>query len=314
VKVKKYVGLVVLAGSAGVAWQGGIPLVGLSDADAQKVAEQFFSEPGILPGPAQVLRSSTIATWKAKGPAERTQAVREMALYARNMVSSPAFEALYNGWTKEHFQAVDHGLKTDAPPDITKYTSGAGMQELTNQIAATTTQALANMPPKMLKDSFDQEMAKWQARPRNKEKLLARGDRIAPLYATNPEEFKKQYLVLILKSMEMGGPDTAEGLQALQGGAAKSAAQALNNQQARTEQKNYNEHRLKVEVKRRLTEFVELARSVDFSAQTESRKNVQIFVNRAYEHKSDSWKMLYRLGRDPTLAMVAVAEQWLKEL
>jgi hypothetical protein len=39
-----------------------------------------------------------------------------------------------------------------------------------------------------------------------------------------------------------------------------------------------------------------------------------MFVNPAYESKSHSWKMLYRLGKEPTMAAAAAAEAWLKEL
>jgi hypothetical protein len=39
-----------------------------------------------------------------------------------------------------------------------------------------------------------------------------------------------------------------------------------------------------------------------------------VFVNPASEGKPDAWKKLFRLGKEPTLAMVAVAEQWLKEI
>jgi hypothetical protein len=90
--------LVALAlAAAALAWQGGVPAVGLTDTDAQNVARSSFSYSGNdIPGP-YFLKGPMAAQWKAKAPAERAQAVREMALYARRMVSSPAFATMYSG-------------------------------------------------------------------------------------------------------------------------------------------------------------------------------------------------------------------------
>jgi hypothetical protein len=85
-------------------------------------------------------------------------------------------------------------------------------------------------------------------------------------------------------------------------------------QKLQEEQRSYNEHQLKVELKKRLQAFVTLARTVDFAAQTQERARRTVFVNPVYERKPSSWKMLYRLGKEPTLAAVASAEAWLKEL
>jgi len=154
---------------------------------------------------------------------------------------------------------------------------------------------------------FDEDQKNW-SRSAGRAKLAARAKEIAPLVNTNPEEFRKQYIVL--KSIEAGGPDTLAGVEQAKSGMARAEA----DQKARQEQLAWNDHKLPVELKRRLTDFVTLARSVDFAAQTRTQNGKAVFVNAAYERKPDAWKKLYRLGKEPTLIMVTIAEQWLKEL
>lgn len=66
-------------------------------------------------------------------------------------------------------------------------------------------------------------------------------------------------------------------------------------------------------MKKRLQDFNTLARSVDYSAQVQTPDRFQYFVKPEYERKSSAWKMLFRLGKAPSLA-AAAAEQWLREL
>jgi hypothetical protein len=311
-RIRLISGLVAAGATVALAWQGGVAIVGITDADAQQIAHSFFgsSSRDSLPGP-YFLKGSMAAQWKAKGPAERAQAVREMALYAKRFVSTPAFAAMYTGWIKDRYHAIDHGLKVDEKADAAKaaaaMSSEAGMKQLQSQMAATVAQSFGQMPPATLKMLFDQDVKNWKG-DSDKAKLLARANQAAPLFTSNPDEFKKQYI--LIKSIEMGGPDTMAGIQAANAGVAK----AQDEQKARDEQKAFDEHKLNVELKRRLQDFVALARSVDYAAATKPQGGKLAFVNTAYERKSDAWKKLYRLGKEPSLAMAAVAEQWLKEL
>src|SRR4051812_3790019 len=191
--------------AAAVAWQGGIALVGLTDADAQNVARNFFaSSDSGLPGP-YFLNRAMLAQWKAKGGAERAQAVREMAAYARRLVSTPAFAATYSAWIKERYHAVDHGMKIDAAGDAAKLAANpdAAMSQMRNTMAAAITQSFSQLPAPSLKMMFDQDLENWKGDP-DKARLLSRARQIAPLAASKPEEFKKQYM--LLKSADMGGP------------------------------------------------------------------------------------------------------------
>ena len=67
-------------------------------------------------------------------------------------------------------------------------------------------------------------------------------------------------------------------------------------------------------MKKRLQAFVTLARSVDFAAQTQTSGRSVVFVKPEHERRSGEWKQLFSLGKEPTLAALAAAEQWLKEL
>ena len=49
------------------------------------------------------------------------------------------------------------------------------------------------MPPQVLKTLFDSDLEGWKD-DEDKPKIYARAKQIAPLYASNPEEFKKQYI------------------------------------------------------------------------------------------------------------------------
>jgi hypothetical protein len=80
------------------------------------------------------------------------------------------------------------------------------------------------------------------------------------------------------------------------------------------QQRAWDRHNLKAELRKRLSDFVSLANSVDFAAKTEPRAGRQMFADRNLEARSSEWKILYRLGKEPTQAAVVVAQQWLKEL
>jgi hypothetical protein len=266
IQAKRLIPLSLTLAAAAVAWQGGVALVGLTDADAQEVAKNFFaSSANDLPGP-YFLKGPMAAQWKAKSPADRAVAVREMSLYAKRLVSSPAFAAAYAAWIKDRYRAVDHGIKIDLQAHAARIAADpdAAMKQMRNAMVASLAQTFNAMPPATLKMMFDQDMQNWKG-DSEKARILSRAKQVAPLAPSKPDEFRKQYI--LLKSMDVGGPDTEAGLQAILGGAAKSQA----DQKAREEQQAFNDHKLSVELKRRLRDFVTLARSVDFAAQTNRR-------------------------------------------
>lgn len=67
-------------------------------------------------------------------------------------------------------------------------------------------------------------------------------------------------------------------------------------------------------VKRRLQHFVDVAKTVDFTAALKEVQGKKKFVNPAYEGKSAEWKMIFRAGKEVIQPAIAFAEQWIREL
>ncbi|MFZ5927103.1 MAG: hypothetical protein ACOYX1_06605 [Acidobacteriota bacterium] len=79
-------------------------------------------------------------------------------------------------------------------------------------------------------------------------------------------------------------------------------------------QRLYDERGAKGVIRKTLTEFLETAAKVDFTAQTTAKGGREVFVNPQYENKSALWKLIYRNGKEPTEVAVQFARSWLAEL
>lgn len=139
-------------------------------------------------------------------------------------------------------------------------------------------------------------------------KMLVRYRRVESLIGSNLAEARKQYA--IAKSMQMLGQSDESQVQAKLAEGLKTGAE-LKRQE---EQRAYDDHNLKTELRRRLTGFIALAESIDFAAPTQRLAGKMVFTNREFEGKPHHWKLLYRLGKEPTMAAVAAGKQWLREL
>jgi hypothetical protein len=114
----------------------------------------------------------------------------------------------------------------------------------------------------------------------------------------------------------MKGEGNKEMVQA-QAQSAQGQSDFLRKEEARVKetQKLWDENNYAAMVKLRLKKFIELANSVDFSAELKNGKyGKKEFVNPAYEKKSDLWKQLYRAGKEPVMAARDFAQQWLGEM
>ena len=65
---------------------------------------------------------------------------------------------------------------------------------------------------------------------------------------------------------------------------------------------------------RRLQQFLDVCKDVDFNTQLVEVKGLKKFANPAFEAKSNEWKKCYRAGREPVEAARTFAIAWLKEL
>jgi hypothetical protein len=70
----------------------------------------------------------------------------------------------------------------------------------------------------------------------------------------------------------------------------------------------------RVQLKRRLHEFLEATEDVDYRATTHANGSFQIFDKSEYESKPREWRMCYRAGRETADAVRAFARDWLAEL
>jgi vacuolar-type H+-ATPase subunit H len=67
-------------------------------------------------------------------------------------------------------------------------------------------------------------------------------------------------------------------------------------------------------VKKRMQEFLEETKDIDFSAQLVEKNGKKYFVNKEYESKSNRWKMGFRAGKEAVEAARIYVQQWMKEI
>jgi hypothetical protein len=300
--------LVVLSlACAGVAaaWQSALSAVGWTEEQASQIAESFFTGSSTgLPNNGSMAKEIK-QRWLGRSAAERAQAIRDLALHAKRYVQTPAFEKLYIGWIKEHYSAVNHGIKIDPNAAAKEEDVNAVMSAAATEMAT----AMGELPAEAISLLLNTDIESLKESTEDKDKrLLARYRRVESLVKTNLGEARKQYG--IAKAMQLTGQTDEAQLQATLAAGAKTGADAKKVE----EQRAWDEHNLKAELRRRLTEFIALAESVDFAAATQRNAGKMRFTNSELEQKPHHWKVLYRLGKEPTLAAVGVAKQWLREL
>lgn len=66
-------------------------------------------------------------------------------------------------------------------------------------------------------------------------------------------------------------------------------------------------------VKRRLEEFMNETKDIDFNAELKDKDGMKVFVNPVYERKSDRWKMAYRAGREVVEPARKFVAAWIDE-
>lgn len=70
----------------------------------------------------------------------------------------------------------------------------------------------------------------------------------------------------------------------------------------------------KLFIKRRLTQFLEETKEIDFSAELIEKNGKKYFKNSAYESKGKRWKMAFRAGKEVVENTRQFVEQWIAEL
>jgi hypothetical protein len=67
-------------------------------------------------------------------------------------------------------------------------------------------------------------------------------------------------------------------------------------------------------IKQRLQKFIDLASTVDFSAELKLVNGKKKFVNPTYEAKAYDWKQVFRAGKEVIEPAMSFAQQWIKEI
>lgn len=296
-----------------LSWQGGMAATGITDAALQSQIERAArqKQDGLT---VPLLGQKQLAAAKALSEPLQVALMKELAAAAKTIVMAPAFLAAHEAYIAKEFKAVNHGLKVRDMEQIAN--SGQATADdlkvaVQRQMAAVYVNMAMTTKIQDLKAMFDVALAGWvkdAARPKPSAtdkvkyaKLVAGGEAIKDLSATEPDKFRRGYAVLL--SIAADGPDTE---------AALFGAEALGKKE--DEQLAWDKHNLRGAVKRVLAQAVAEAPTVDFAAKTEPKSGVLVFVNPAYEKKSLTWKAMYRAGKAPAAAGVEFARAWLKEL
>lgn len=304
---------ILLAGTAaailaftGQAFNNSLGLLGWSNADIKRAAQDPLRS-GMSYSPMWLVKSSAKQALRAMDEQARANFVREVLPAVKAVIMSAEYSKSHEEYIRSSHGAMNHGIattETKAAADPVK-----AMEDVQKQVAAQLSLAMRQMPIEGLKMLYPQDVESWKQQAADKEnsdrakyqKLLARARQIEPLMASNPEEFKKQYS--LLKNIEAGGSGDVADIA--------SDDDQRKKQQA---QQAWNEYNLRTLLKKRLAEFVQVAVTVDFAAQTVGEGRNRKFVKADYERKPGEWKSLYRLGRAPTMAAVDFARVWMKEL
>lgn len=67
-------------------------------------------------------------------------------------------------------------------------------------------------------------------------------------------------------------------------------------------------------VRKRLEEFLNATKDIDFSAELTEKNGKKIFVNPVYERKDSRWKMAFRAGREVVEPARGFVEKWMEEI
>lgn len=253
---------------------------------------------------------AAVAAAYALGDAAQVTLVETVGAALKTLVMSPAFIAEHDKYIKGEHQGVDHGLKNvfNLEDALKKNDLKAVEAYQARQMAAMAVDQVRAYPPDMLKSEFTQELAKWKANaanPKNSErakyqKIVAVAQPIEALPG-NDQKFVRGYAVM--KSIDVGGPETEAALFALHERIGQEKEQAA-----------YDSHNLKTQLKQQLTTFVAVASKVNFKAPTVEKNGKTIFVNAADERQGAMWKACFRAGEAPTAAALKFARAWLAEL
>ncbi|GAB2576931.1 hypothetical protein [Spirosoma areae] len=244
----------------------------------------------------------------------RVSAVQAMGALVRTYVQSTDFRSRYDHWMRDRYRVSD---EQTAEAQHAEKASMNDVQTAVDQQLAQTSAVFDQMPPATLAMMLQQQLMQLQQQLINADapgKAALTRDltvlrQLQPLATTKPAEFKTKYIAFMNRYMarQMG-----QGLEGQEERLAENKAKAADYRTRLAQYKaNANPN---IAIKKRLTEFITLAESVDFDAKVEKQGYKLEFVRPDYRNQSDEWKLLYRIGREPVLTARDVARTWLGDL
>ena len=229
----------------------------------------------------------------------------------RAYVESDAFGKAHADFIRQRFDAVDHGIKgAMGLDDFVKKKDYAGMeafstrQTIVNLVESAEEQSAADIQRTLAYqlDGWRQSAKSATGKPKAKyERFVKDGEALVALGTTDVTKLRRGYAVI--RSIDMGGPDTEDALYAMYAKAKQEKQQIA-----------WDAHSLRSVLKQQLGAFVAVAATVDFAAETVEKGGREKFVKPAYEKKGAIWKACFRAGQPATNAAKQFAQAWLKEL
>jgi hypothetical protein len=226
-------------------------------------------------------------------------------------VQSDAFGKEHAEFIRQRFDAADHGIKgVMALEDFVKKKDYAGMEAFSNrQSLANIVESVEEQSAADIQRTLGYELESWRRSAQGTtgkskakyERFVRDGEALVALGTSDVTKLRRGYAVI--RSIDSGGPDTADALYAV-------ATKAKQEKQ----QIAWDRHSLRSVLKQQLGAFVAVASTVDFAAETVEKDGREKFVKAAYEKKGAIWKACFRAGQPATTAATQFAQAWLKEL
>lgn len=240
--------------------------------------------------------------------------VRALGKVVRAYVESDAFKQAYRQSVSGQHPVDD----TYSDANIARKEAEVGMvDEVVDAQAAAFRQTMSAVDPAMFYTMFKAQLPQLEAQAAaangdERQKLTQQVADLKRLLAANagkPAEFKKQYMAYQEGQLRKGGKQHEA-----------NASQEL--AEAKTHNADYRKQKAALDaasdfrplLQKQLRAFIALCDEVDFGAKLYTSGSKQYFVNPVYQRKSGEWKLLFRLGKIPTMAARGFAQEWLTEL
>lgn len=254
---------------------------------------------------------ATTTALRVLDDAGRVAFIEKTGPMIKAFVQSDAFGKKHADFIRQQFDAVDHGIKgAMGLDDFVKKKDFAGMEAFSDrQTVVNIVESAEEQSAADIQRTLGYELESWRksaqsATGKNKakyERYVRDGEALVALGTSDVTKLRRGYAVL--RSLDMGGPDTEDALYATYTKAKQEKQQVA-----------WDRHNLRSVLKQQLGAFVAVASTVDFAAETVEKDGREKFVKAAYEKKGAIWKACFRAGQPATTAAKQFAQAWLKEL